>query len=220
MQINSISKFNYQILNRQNFNQKEVPVEQSTKETLEKTRFGYSDLVFNGRVNLVKPKFDLPIQEKIANKITNYLKILPESSKMKTPIVMKFDDRVVEMLMDKTSVFGTTDVSLKMFYEKLNYTTQLNMTIDKYGQVKSGLYTEPGALDTAFERVSRNPRKIIYGGATYRPLGDDDTLWIRMLTHKDETIAHEAPARKEFNDTELQGLLSEMAKKNTSFLIK
>ena len=59
-----------------------------------------------------------------------------------------------------------------------------------------------------------------YGNASYRPLGDNETLWIRLLTHKDETIPHEAPARKEFNDTELLGLLSEMAKKNTSFLTK
>ena len=94
------------------------------------------------------------------------------------------------------------------------------MTIDKKGQVKSGAYHEPGGLSTTFDRGVNRMRRIQYGNATYRAVDDNDTLWTRISPHANETFSPNAASRMEFNATELQEMLSEMAKKNTSFLAK
>ena len=63
-------------------------------------------------------------------------------------------------------------------------------------------------------------RRMQYGNAYYRAAGENETLWFRMVTQADDTISPNAAKRMEFNETELQEMLSEMAKSNTSFLAK
>lgn len=215
MKISQITNFNYQA-KVQNLKQTEKPIEQEQQQEI--TSLGYTDLAFKANATkLVEPKFESLVQQKISSKIASYLKILPEKSKLKSPIIMNIEDKIVEFFMDKTG--DLTNVSIKMFEEN-NVHSILNMTIDKKGQVRSAAYHEPGGLSTTFDRGVNRMRRIQYGNATYRAVGDNDTLWTRISPHANETFSPDAASRMEFNATELQEMLSEMAKKNTSFLAK
>ncbi len=218
MKISPITNFNYQTSKVQNLKQTETPVEQEQQQELKS--LGYTDLAFKaGATKLIKPQFKTPVQQKISSKIATYLEFLPEKSKIKTPIIMNIDDKIISFSMDKTMGAGLTNVSIKMVDED-NNASMLNMTIDKKGQVKCGAYHEPNGLSTIFERSVNRMRRMQYGNAYYRAAGDNETLWYRMITHVDETISPNAAKRMEFNGTELQEILSEMAKKSTSFLVK
>ena len=75
-----------------------------------------------------------------------------------------------------------------------------------------------GGLTTFFERLSSKIRRMKYGNAFYRPDCGNDILWTRESTHVDRTISPLARQRMEFNDSELQEMLSELAKVRISFL--
>ena len=202
-------------------NNKRIQVEPTStqpQDTLQTV--AYNDLSFRRlRGCLTKPKFNTPLQEKIANKITTYLKVLPENSRLKAPIVMQFEDKIIEFSMDKTNPSGLTDVSIKV-KDKDDNKSELNFVISKTGQVKSGISQEPNKMGLMFERNAYGVRKMFYGNAIYHSLANSDTLWLREGKPQEDEISPIAQLRMEFNDTELRDFLSEMAKKRTSFLAK
>lgn len=219
MQINSISKINYQNFNKKFSKPTETPIEQENQAPQELKMFAYNDLAFKSKIdNLVRPTFESPVLEKLAEKTSTYLKILPKMSKMREPINIKVNDKQIEFYMDKMNQSNLADVSIKIIENDV--VSRFNMKINKNGQLIGAACYEPGVPNILFERPKNSARKIKYGDISYRPSLENENIWVRATSRFNETNHTVAPDRIEFNRTELEKFMSEMAKKDASILGK
>ncbi len=223
MKINPIVNFKTQTLNKESkttsnlYSEKELP------------RIGYTDLVFRASLKLRKPTIKSPIIEKINNKVLSYVEKLPSSSKISKPVVVNFEDGMAGFIVDKTKKDGTL-VSLKMVkgFEKIESFDSiktpfmaLEFTLDKNGQMTKGMYYDmPCRMNAIFTRDSRNIRRIQYANAFYKPIAEDENLWLKMVPEAGEYQYASSANKMVFKDNELQEFFSELAKKDVSLFVK
>ena len=176
-----------------------------------------------------EPIIKNPIIKKINNKILSYIERLPESSKISKPVIMNFDDGIVGFVVDKTKKEGTF-VSLKMVkgFEKIESFDSiktpfmaLEFTLNKNGQMTKGMYYDmPGRMNAIFTRDARNVRRIQYANAFYKPVAENENLWLKMVPEVGEYQYASSANKMEFRDNEIQEYFSELAKKNVSVFAK
>ena len=215
MQINSITNKYYLNLNNQKNSKSKISISQNS-ESLK--NFAYTDLLFKaGRpATIVKPEFKTPLQEMIGNKIASFIRKLPENSKLNKPHVVIFNDKTIELLIDKTNPSGIIDVSIKLLNEKQE-ASNLKLSLNKHGQLRYGVYSKHDDSDIYFSSTKHN-RHMEYGNANYRQTSDNDFIWSRIAAKPNQTFSPNAKQILDFSRTELLEFFSEMAKKQRSFL--
>ena len=223
MKINPVVNFRYQTLSKETKKSSNLYFEE------ELPRMSYTDLVFKASSKLKEPIIKNPIIKKINNKILSYIERLPESSKISKPVIMNFDDGIVGFVVDKTKKEGTF-VSLKMVkgFEKIESFDSiktpfmaLEFTLNKNGQMTKGMYYDmPGRMNAIFTRDARNVRRIQYANAFYKPVAENENLWLKMVPEVGEYQYASSANKMEFRDNEIQEYFSELAKKNVSVFAK
>lgn len=223
MRINPIFSSKNQIVNIKNL--KNAP-EENAEQNLPKV--GYTDLVFKASLKLKKPVIKDPVLEKINSKILSYIEKLPQSSKISKPIIVNFEDGMAGFIVDKTK--KETFVSLKMAkgfnkFESFDSIQTpfmvLEFSLNKNGQMTKGMYYDmPGRMNAIFTRDARNVRRIQYANAFYKPITEDENLWLKMVPDACDYQYASSANSMIFRANELQSYFSELAKKDVSLFAK
>jgi len=176
-----------------------------------------------GSKEFVKPILINAELQKLADKISSYLQIMPEYSKLSQPAQVKFGNGVIGFIIDKTKT-GFSKILIKhketsneiQSWDSLSeFKEGIEMIVNNNGQMIEGNYYELGERNILFERNNKNIRRMKHYNEYYRPVNNDIFPW-RLVKSKQTTIV--GPAGFDYDREGFMSLFFEMAEPKTSFL--
>ena len=144
----------------------------------------------------------------VEKKLSKYVKMIPENSKMAKPISFEIEGEPFELLVDKTTQNATRVIikqsePAKSVLKEANCSTILDIEFDKSGKMISGsLHIGNNKVSEAyrFSRTGKNIRRIdhenVYNGhsydhITYKPDGGTET-W-KAIKDSENRMGNELP---------------------------
>lgn len=211
-----ISSITYNYQNLRNLKKSEKSKEPSGTEVLENV--GFCNIPFQKcKLKLVKPELKTPFMEKMSDKIVNYMKNLPENSRMPKPVLFNFENKMVEFSMNKLQQ-GLAEVNMNILDGNTGLKSGMKIFLNKKGQMVKGCCYNNDYVSVEFERNNRNVRRISYGNAFYMPFAKDNNIWERMVINENDHTYYTAAQHMDFCENELQTFFMQLAKKNTALL--